>query len=138
MTPDEVISAARACVGTPFRHQGRIPGVALDCAGLVVAVAEMLGIPHADQTGYGRLPSNGQLEAALDEQTCLNRALGDPLPGDVLLMTFTKHPQHLGIFTGENLIHSWQIAGKVAEHRMDAAWLRRVVRIYRFVGVAHG
>ena len=39
MTSADIIAIARACLGTPFRHQGRIPGVALDCAGLVVAVA---------------------------------------------------------------------------------------------------
>ncbi|MBK8745664.1 MAG: peptidase P60, partial [Propionivibrio sp.] len=38
-----ILAAARACIGTPFVHQGRIPGLALDCAGLVVAVAQAIG-----------------------------------------------------------------------------------------------
>jgi len=52
MSADEILAAARACLGTPFLHQGRIPGVALDCAGLVVAVAQAIGADYVDRTGY--------------------------------------------------------------------------------------
>ncbi len=31
---DAAIAAARTCLGTPFHHQGRAPGVGLDCIGL--------------------------------------------------------------------------------------------------------
>ena len=134
---DAIITAARAALGTPFAHQGRMPGVALDCAGLVVSVAAALGLPYLDSPGYGRSPANGLLEAALDSQPCLVR-VATPEPGDILLMRFQGEPQHLGIFTGETMIHAWQVVGSVCEHRMTEAWLRRVVRVYRFVEVANG
>src|SRR3546814_6225898 len=42
MTGDKIASAARACIGTPFRPQGRLAGVGLDCIGLA-AVAVRAG-----------------------------------------------------------------------------------------------
>lgn len=137
MTADEVIAAACSALGTPFRHQGRQVGKALDCAGLIIHVVRELDIEHADQSGYARRPSNGLLESALDGQPCLERVT-DMQPGDVLLMRFKGDPQHLGIFTGENLIHAYQPVGKVCEHRLDDEWRSRIVRIYRFIGVTHG
>lgn len=134
---ERIIAAARAEIGTPFAHQGRTPGIALDCAGLVVAVARAIGLPHNDDTGYGRSPANGLLESALDGQPCLVRVATSE-PGDVLLMRFQGDPQHLGIYTGETIIHAWQIVDRVCEHRMTAAWRQRVVRVYRFVEVANG
>lgn len=133
MTADEVIDAARALLDVPFKHQGRSRS-GLDCAGLIVHVAATLGLDYADHGGYSRSPSNGLLESALDGQPCLER-VARRQPGDVLLMRFTGEPQHLGIFTGETLIHSYANVGKVCEHRVDEAWARRIVRAYRFVGV---
>lgn len=137
MTPDEVIAAARSALGTPFKHQGRMVGKALDCAGLIIHIVRELGLDHADQSGYARRPSGGLLEQALDGQPCLERVT-NMLPGDVLLFRFRGDPQHLAIFTGENLIHAYQPVGKVCEHRLDDDWRSRIVRIYRFVGIAHG
>ena len=96
MTPDAIVSAARALIGTPFVHQGRIPGRALDCAGLVVAVAQAVGVEYIDQTGYSCNPSGGLLEAALDGQPGIERVpTSDRVPGDILLMRFSGDPQHL-------------------------------------------
>lgn len=128
-----IIDVARACIGTPFLHQGRIPGRALDCAGLVVAVAQAIGASYIDQQGYSRVPSRGQLERALDEQPCLERiAATDRQPGDVLLISFYGDPQHLAIFTGDTIIHSYASVGSVCEHRLSSVWAARIVRAYRF------
>ncbi len=137
MTSDRIIDAARACIGTPFRHQGRIPGVALDCAGLVIAVANALGVAYVDQQGYSRTPANGRLECALDDQPCLERiAAMDRQPGDVLLIRFAGDPQHLAIFAGDTLIHSYARVGSVCEHRLASVWAARIVCAYRFTEVA--
>lgn len=137
MTPADIIEAARSEIGTPFRHQGRIAGKCLDCAGLIVRVAELLGVHVADQKGYSRLPSGSKLESALDGQPSVFLVRGAPLPGDILMLRFNKDPQHLAIFTGENIIHSTNQTGRVVEERFDALWKSRLVRVYRFVGVIH-
>ena len=114
MTPDDIVSAARGLIGTPFVHQGRIPGRALDCAGLVVAVAQAVGVEYIDQTGYSCSPSGGLLEAALDGQPGIMRIEpSDREPGDVLLMRFAGDPQHLAILAGATIIHAWEAPGVV-------------------------
>ena len=132
---NEVINAARACLGTPFKHLGRTPGKALDCAGLAVSVAHSLGLEVDDRDAYGRTPAGGLLETMLDVQPCLKRVFRAPQAGDLLLMRFKSDPQHLAICAGNTLIHAWQTVGKVAEHRFSEEWQARVVRVYEFVGV---
>ena len=144
MTRDDIISAARSEIGTPFRHQGRLSGKALDCAGLIIMVAKAIGAEYIDFTGYSRHPSDGLLESALDAQSCLDRvALADMQAGDVLLMRFNSDPQHLAIFAGhspvyqaEGIVHAWLQARKVCEHVLTDEWRGRIVRVYRFAGVA--
>ena len=139
MTGQDIIAVAREFLKTPFVHQGRLPGKALDCAGLVVVTAQRLGLEVIDVQDYSRLPNNGALEAMLDIQPSLHGVgRGEAQPGDVLLMKFKKEPTHLGIHAGDNLIHCWQPVGMVCEHRFDEAWQRRVVAVYRFTGVKNG
>lgn len=133
MTADEIIARARACVGTPFRHQGRIPGHGMDCAGLAVHVASAWH--HvAEPRAYGRLPHNAMLQHWIGEQSFLT-STSQPQPGDVLLMRFGREPQHLAICAGETIIHSYEKAGAVVEHNLDATWRRRIVAVYRFEDV---
>jgi hypothetical protein len=57
-------------------------------------------------------------------------------PGDVLLMRFTRHPQHLAIAGDRgapfSLIHAYADAGVCVEHGVDAKWLRRIVAACSF------
>ena len=140
MTPENVVDAARLAIGTPFKHQGRAIGRGLDCAGLLAHVCTTLGQPVIEQPGYARRPSNGLLEAALDSQPALVRIKEKAQAGDFVLMKFETDaaPSHLGIVAGKTLIHAWAIARKVCEHDFDAEWQRRVVRVYRFKGLADG
>lgn len=134
MTPETIIAAARELLEMPFRHQGRASSGKTDCAGVICHVAESHGLPYSDQTDYPRLPGSGRLESALDDQPCLIRVpVSTRQAGDVLLMKFAGDPQHLTIFTGSTIIHAYETVGKVAEHRLDEAWERRIVRCYRFV-----
>lgn len=137
MTVDDILDAARQCLGTPFRHQGRLIASGLDCAGVAIHVARQIGVGHLDVTGYGRTPANGQLERSLDAQPCLERvALSERSPGDLLLMRFASDPQHLAICAGETIIHAYEAAGKCCEHRLSSLWEARIVRVYRFRGMA--
>jgi len=138
MSPDEIIAAARECLGTPFRHQGRLPGVGLDCAGVAVHVARRLGLVPQDSGHYGRLPVDGQLQRQLDQQPFLRQraSASDRLPGDLLLMRFTGEPQHLAILAHGTMIHAWEGAGKCCEHDLTLPWRGRIVAVYAFVNGA--
>lgn len=134
MTPDEIVTIARETLGTPFRHQGRVLGVGLDCAGVALYVANRLGMDTVDLVGYGPTPANGQLEEMLNAQPCLVEAT-ERQPGDILLMRIFQEPQHLAILAGDTVIHSYANVGSCCEHDLDDRWASRIVKIYRFVGV---
>ncbi len=137
MTAEDIVFAARQCVGTPFRHQGRLLAFGLDCAGVAIHVAREIGAGVIDVSGYGRTPAHGQLERSLDSQPCLERVfLEDRKAGDLLLMRFASEPQHLAICAGETIIHAYEAAGLCCEHRLSSLWAARIVRVYRFRGMA--
>lgn len=139
MTADDIIAIARSAIGTPFVHQGRVAGKGLDCVGLPMYVADRLGVEYVDVIGYPRRPEGGKLEATFDEHVASGILVrvkpSEMQAGDFLMMRFNKDPQHIAIYTGENIIHSYLQAGKVCEHRLDDVWLSRIVRVYRFSGV---
>lgn len=127
-----IINTARDCIGTPFRHQGRIAGKALDCAGLVVHIARSLNFKYQDVSGYERSPHKDLLKKVLDSQICLQRI--DVLePGCVVLFRIRTEPQHLAIFTGETIIHAYETVGRVVEERCGEFWKKRVIAAYRMV-----
>lgn len=132
-----IISAARAALETPFRHQGRtLRG--MDCAGLIVWCAESAGLDYVDQRDYPTNPGNGRLEAALDMQPCLVRIpVATAEAGDVLLIKFAGDPQHLALHAGKMMIHAWEKTGKVCEHDLDEWRSGKIVAAYRFCEVGH-
>lgn len=139
MTRDDIVSAAVAAIGTPFRHQGRVVGKGLDCAGLLYHVARSNGIEAIDAGGYPRSP-NGELETTLAAN--VEAGVIYPVPvdnmqaGDMVLMSFESAPRHLGIIGhGGTLIHAYAAVRKVCEHRIDAQWQRRIIKAWRFAGV---
>lgn len=135
-----LIEFAHECDGTPFKHQGRINGRGMDCAGLLAHCLGRAGLPYLDENGYGRNPFDGMLERALDAQPSLERIhLDDVGAGDVLLMRVVRSPQHIGIHAGcidghPYIIHASQLHGSVVTHRLDSDWGGRVMRAYRVKG----
>lgn len=134
MKAADILTAARECLDTPFRHQGRIPGLALDCAGVAVHVAHSVGCKVDEPGAYSRLPHGGMLESWCERQPFLERA-ATAEAGDILLMRFAAEPQHLAICAGETIVHAYESIGRTVEHGLDAKWRRRIVRVYRFKGL---
>jgi len=131
-----MVAAARGALGTRWMHQGRLPGVGLDCVGLVVVAARAAGIELEHVPDYGRLPDGVRLRAALEARG-VRVALAEAQPGDVALMAFAQWPIHLGLLAdypggGWSLVHAYAGARRVVEHRLDALWAARVQGVYRF------
>jgi cell wall-associated NlpC family hydrolase len=128
-----IVAAARACIGTPFAHQGRVVGVGLDCAGVAVHAVRAAGFDVLDVAGYGRTPNKGHLAAAMDAQPMLERihSISDRAAGDILLMRFLGEPQHVGICTGDGIVHAYEAVGGCCEHRICSKWEARIVGVYR-------
>ncbi len=127
-----IIDLARSTLGTPFRHQGRQPGIGLDCVGLVLWVGHRLGLTRYDLTAYSRFPRERQLLTHAVEAGFLEAKR--PFAGCVLCLRLLELPQHLAIMTDRGMIHACQNTGRVIEHRMDSTWRNRVVALLRYPG----
>jgi cell wall-associated NlpC family hydrolase len=137
MNRTEFINTARGFLGTPFHHQGRLPGVGLDCAGLVVCAARAHDYEVADVQGYASTPSQGLFIKALLEH-CDPIAQTDVLPGDLMMFAFKSEPQHIAIVSGINpvtLLHAYAAVRKTVEHDLDATWQTRLSACYRLRGI---
>ncbi len=132
-----------ALEGTPYQHQGRLPGVALDCVGPLILAARHFGIKAADFDVGGYTPQpDGSLQAILDEHlTPVPReALG---LGDVVLNGFRlEPPRHIAIIVGHDwgqwvMLHANGITGRVQRERIPYGrrWYR-FVQGYHVSGVA--
>jgi hypothetical protein len=125
-----IVAAARGCLGTRFRPHGRMPGLALDCVGVVlVASAAVLTTPPvlpAYRLG-GTMPDIGNVFVQLGA-TGVDR----PLAGDVLVIAPAPAQRHLGIVTSLGLVHAHAGIGRVVEAPIDPDW--RVMQAWRLPG----
>lgn len=126
----DVVATARSWVGVPFQHQGRTrKGV--DCAGLLIVVAQDLGYPVLDVRDYGRQPDPTRMGSVIGEQ--MDRiSIGKAEYGDVLWIAWKRDPQHLCIVTDLGVIHSYEAIGKVTEHPLDQRLRGRVRAAFSF------
>ncbi|KFC63492.1 NLP/P60 family protein [Devosia sp. LC5] len=139
MSPDAVVSAARAWLGTPYRHQAATLGAGCDCLGLLRGVwralygAEPMAMPayRADM----RDPAHaGALRAAAE--LLLVPADGALAAGQVVLFRLSgmAEAKHCGILLGpRRFIHAQERLG-VVEANLTEAWARRVSRRFWFPG----
>lgn len=140
-TGADVVAAARAELDTAWMHQARLPGVALDCAGLVIVTAKRLGLlpDQWEIADYGRLP-DGTL---LDRCDAHMQRIGALELGAVVVVAITGEPQHMGIVGdyrhgGWSLIHAASNArpGRVIETRLMWHRAQQLRAVYRLPGVA--
>ncbi len=133
---EDVVRQARTWLNTPYHHQGRLKGVGVDCAGLIIGVAHELGLSQFDVDGYSARPDGDSLRR-LCEQHMGRLAIDALQPGDVLLFQFDAHPGHLAFLSdAQAILHAYLPRRRVVEHGLDAAWWRQVVGCYRLPGVA--
>lgn len=137
----QVVAQARTWISTRWQHQGRLKGVGVDCAGLIIGVARELGLADVDFANYSRHPDGSSLR-----HVCGMHMRRVPLhlvkQADVLMLTFTTDPEHLAI-VGElegrrTIIHAYASARKVVENDLDALWLSRIRGAYRMPGIEDG
>lgn len=128
-----IVERARTQMGVLWVHQGRVPGVALDCAGLVLYALDKQDVPD-----YGRNPAHGKLEAAVTHFTGTQPLDGvdDIRPGDIVVMAYGGDGRHVGIVAQDmygqlTIIHSDSMVGCVTEHPLDTRWRRRVRHVWR-------
>lgn len=101
MTDEEIVAAARACVGARFRLHGRRVADGLDCVG-VVALAYRLGDVPAGYALRGGDPARivASIEARGFRATVTERA------GDLLLLAAGPFQHHLAVITERGFVHA--------------------------------
>ena len=131
MAADAIVAGARACIGTRFRPQGRVPGLGLDCVGLVLAALTAGGRVLECTRDYC-LRDEGlgtRAEAGLVAFGGV-RVAGVAWPGDVLLFEPTPGAAHLAIASGDGAVQAHLGVGRVVEGPIDPAL--RLRSIWRF------
>jgi hypothetical protein len=144
-TRAEIVAEARRYVAmsTPFRHQGRLPGVGLDCAGVLISIGRTFGIVPADFdiTGYTLTPDGTLLGRLAEHMVRVPRGL--MRCGDAICVAINEDPQHLGILAdykhgGFSMIHAASRrdgSGGVIETRLMFARGNKFIAAYSFPGV---
>jgi hypothetical protein len=101
VTRADFVATALSFQGTPYQHQGRVPGVAMDCPAPLIGACWLLGLkPRSfDVQGYEQNGDGKTLKRLCDEHM-------QPIPfdqareADVVLAAWDRdqgRPRHLGI-----------------------------------------
>jgi NlpC/P60 family putative phage cell wall peptidase len=140
---DEIVAAARAWIGTPYRHQGALKGVGCDCLGLLIGVWREVGGGDQPSRSALRLDEAGAVPPytpdwaeAMGRETFvegLREHLNEIDPsaareGDLVLFRWRKHlpAKHAAIMTAhDRMVHSQQHAA-VTEVPVSDWWRRRM------------
>lgn len=129
-----VADAAEALLGTPFHWGGRVPGVGLDCAGVVIAAT---GDSIEDWLGYGdKTDVTAILERFIPQLREID--FSDARPGDILVFWLRRadQPVHMGILAeGDTLIHAHAAVKQCVREPLNR-WRQRVFGVYRIGKVA--
>jgi cell wall-associated NlpC family hydrolase len=144
ITREQIVEEARSWIATPFEHQHRVKGRAVDCVGLLIGVARALRIVPSefDFTGYSRLPDGRSLiEQADMHMTRIARIAMQP--GDAVAIAYDGDPQHFGLLTpyrhgGLAIVHAASRYGCVIETRLmfgSSPLTPKFVAAYRLPGV---
>lgn len=124
-TRADFIATVRSYIGTPYVHQGRRPGVGMDCPAPIILAGRAHGLlPHDfDVNGYDPMPDGKTLLAWCDRYM---RRVSNPEPGDVIVVHFKGgRPQHLGVLTDNTPDRSYWVHAdglvykEVRETRLD-------------------
>lgn len=129
---EDIIKAARDCLGTPFVHQGRLPGKGLDCVGLVRWPHVALGFGEEDERRYGMAPDPKRMKQLL-EHYLVPIPRDQMKPADILWFRIDGMPTHLAIYAGKTIIHALNSGPqRVVEHGFRHPWTQRVAGVFRY------
>lgn len=133
-TKTEIVQEAKTWIGTPFKHQGRVKGLGVDCVGLIIGIAHAFHLTDFDYAAYSHAPDGITMQKLLNQHLHAI-PIHTAKAGDIVLMRFDAQPQHVGILSDYGLIHAYAQVRRCVEHRLDAVWRARRVCAYAYPGV---
>jgi hypothetical protein len=143
-----VVETARSYENTPFHHLGRVKGTGVDCVGLVLCVAEDLGLKDVhgvpllrnDYTDYSPQPL-GDFVMHECKYRLIEKSIGSMLPGDVITMKVPYSACHAGFVVERHgalyVIHALNSSTvpRVMEHILDKKWHHAITGAFSLPGV---
>lgn len=134
-----VVAEARTWIGTGYHHRGRIKGVGVDCAQLLVEVYAAAGLIEPLDTGD--YPMDWALhrgeERFLGWVTRYAVETDQALPGDVLIFKYGRCFSHGAIVVCDRLmVHAF--IGRGVELVERAEFAEREQRAFTLIGVGNG
>jgi NlpC/P60 family putative phage cell wall peptidase len=133
----EAARIARTWLGTPYHHQARVKGVGVDCAQLMLGIAEELCVVQ-----QGIIVDSYTMEWHLHnrEERMINLLLQfgcteieTPEIGDILAFKFGRVCSHLGIYIGDQqFIHARLDVKSVVLNTLSGDWLQSHKRTFSF------
>jgi len=138
---ENIITAARGWLGTPYVHQASAKGAGSDCLGLVRGLWRELYGEEPEATppytpDWIERHGDERLMAAAS-RWMVARDDGALIPGDVVLFRVAPGgpAKHMGVLTGDDrFIHAY--AGRaVCESWLSRWWKARIAGLYSFPGV---
>jgi hypothetical protein len=139
VTNEQIVMRARAYLGTPFVPKGRSIGKALDCIGLVLMVAQDLGLKDIHGipvTGSTYSDYSDQPVGNFVHDECFKNLIYVPVrkvqPGNVVTVAVGTAPCHVGFIGSDRsgaltLIHAYNGGRQnVVEIPIDIKWFRRL------------
>jgi NlpC/P60 family putative phage cell wall peptidase len=132
---DQAIAAARATVGTPFHHQGRQPGLGMDCIGVIVEAGKVFGVREPEVPRYSRQPNWEEFIGSIERAGLREINPEDVRQGDVLVFKVGRNQPHVALLAADDrIIHAHMGIKRVVEAGLSKAWRSRIVKVYRFPG----
>ncbi|MCB1541226.1 MAG: C40 family peptidase [Rhodoblastus sp.] len=139
-TREDIVTAARKWLGTPYRHQASLRGVGCDCLGLVRGLwRELVGLEPEPMRPYSpdwAEAGGGETLLELGDRYFERAASRDWRKGDVLVFRFYDGvpAKHLAIATDERrMIHAHD--GACVTEVAIGGWRHRIARVYAFPGL---
>ena len=116
----QIVSQAKAVLGTPYRFGGTSPSEGFDCSGLIYYTYRKQGI---------EVPRTSQQQADYSRDIALMSAQ----PGDILFFRINgKKVSHAGIYAGNNqFIHAPKGARTVSYAELNSYWRPRLLKVGR-------
>lgn len=137
MRREDVVAAARAWLGTPYRHHSATRGAGCDCLGLVCGVWRDLGGETIELPAYRadwRDTRHADALRELVERRLVTRGGRRVEAGQVLLFQIGQAPvpRHCGIAVGDgHFIHAQEGRGVVLGD-LTGGWRKRIAALFDF------
>jgi len=129
---EQVVTAVRGWIGTPYLHQGALKGIGCDCLGLIIGVWRELGGEYSGSIP----PYTSDWAEAIGRETLaegfrqhlLEIETGEARAGDVVLFRWRGHlpAKHAAVLTEEKRMVHAQEGAFVTEVPVSDWWKRRM------------